>query len=1041
MTTVWEKTLFADDDTPLDQPVKQLEDKWRLLPAFLKVRGLVKQHIDSFDYFVNVDMRKIMEANQTVTCDADPSFYLRYTNIDVGMPCAEDDLMSASRVTPMECRLRNMTYSAPITVDVEYTRGRQLVRRKGVVIGKLPIMLRSNKCILRGKTEEQFAKLRECPHDPGGYFICKGAEKVILIQEQLSKNRIILEQDDKIGGYNASVTSSTHERKSKTDIYYKKGRIYLKHNSLTEDVPIAIVLKAMGIETDQQVIQMIGTEHADAFTPCLEDAKSAKIFTAYQALEYIGSHVRVSPQRRSGSAKSSRTDEAREALVSLVLCHVPVVQFDFHLKSVYIGFIIRRLLNVVKNPKLIDDKDYYGNKRLELGGQLLSLLFEDLFKKFNFELSRHATTVLSKPTRAEQFDILKCIRLDTITSGMVLAISTGNWKVKRFRMDRAGVTQVLTRLSFISALGTMTRITSQFEKTRKISGPRSLQPSQWGMLCPSDTPEGESCGLVKNLALLSHITTDTDPDPIFRVAFALGVEDIQLMSGAEFRDAGGYVVFLNGLIIGVHRQPDKFVADVRRLRRRGNIHEFVSIYSDVALRTVSISTDGGRVCRPLIIVVDGMPSIQPSDIAALKKGHLEFSDFLRRGLIEYLDVNEENNSFIAMSETDLYDSSQSDMRFTHMEIDPMTILGVCAGLIPYPHHNQSPRNTYQSVMGKQAIGAIAYNQHLRIDTLLYLLVYPMRPLCKTRSIELTGYENLPAGHNATVAVMSYSGYDIEDAIVLNKASLDRGFGRCIVLRKFETMMKRYPNGTTDRIVSPPETLASPRDDRFVALDKDGICHVGSAVTARDILVNKQMPINMMDPTSRPDALTDAQYQNAPLSYAGPGVAHVDQVCLTSNENDHFLIKILMRSTRRPELGDKFSSRHGQKGVCGVIVRQEDLPFSELGICPDIIMNPHGFPSRMTVGKMIELMAGKAGVLTGNFKYGTAFGGDKVKDLSEMLVRAGFNYHGRDVLTSGITGETLNVYVFMGPIYYQKLKHMVCFVCGFSVSVVELSVLL
>eukprot|EP00474_Spongospora_subterranea_P000811 CRZ01269.1 hypothetical protein [Spongospora subterranea] len=883
-------------------------------------------------------------------------------------------------------------------------------------------MLQSNKCVLTGKSPEALARLRECPHDFGGYFVCKGAEKVILIQEQMSKNRILVEIDASKSTtasgaiITASITSSTHERKSKTNIYIKKGRIMLKHNSLTEDVPIVIAMKAMGIETDQQLMQMIGTEFCDEFTPCLEDAKINKIYTSLQALEYLSTRVRVSQQRRFG-AKSSRVDEAREALATLILCHVPVVQFNFNLKAIYVAFIIRRLISVSKDPKLVDDKDYYGNKRLELAGQLLSLLFEDLFKKFNFELSRHATAVLSKPTRAEQFDVLKCIRLDTITQGMVVSISTGNWRVKRFRMDRAGVTQVLTRLSFISALGTMTRISSQFEKTRKISGPRALQPSQWGMLCPSDTPEGESCGLVKNLALLSHITTDTEADPIIRAAFSLGVEDIELVSGAEYLQEG-HVVFLNGLIIGYHLDANQLVLDLRRLRRHGLLHEFVSVYEDIEQRIVSISTDGGRICRPLLIVEGGRPILTQMHIERLRLGLLEFDDFLKQGVIEYLDVNEENNSYVALRESDITQIT------THLEIDPMTILGVAAGLIPYPHHNQSPRNTYQSIMGKQAIGCIAHNQYLRIDTLLYLLCYPQRPLCKTRSIELTGYESLPAGHNATVAVMSYSGYDIEDAIVLNKASLDRGFGRCMVFRKFETMMKRYPNGTTDRIVCPPEPLVSPRDDKYHAVDRDGIVNVGAQMTTRDILVSKQTPINMMDPTNRPESLTDAQYSNSPLTFSGPGITAVDQVCLTSNENDHFLIKVLMRSTRRPELGDKFSSRHGQKGVCGVIVRQEDLPFSELGICPDIIMNPHGFPSRMTVGKMIELMAGKAGVLTGDFKYGSAFGGDRVTDLSEILVRHGFNYHGRDILTSGITGETLNAYIYMGPIYYQKLKHMV-----------------
>ncbi|OXB69303.1 hypothetical protein ASZ78_015703 [Callipepla squamata] len=415
----------------------------------VEVKGLVKQHIDSFNYFINVEIKKIMKANEKVTSDADPMWYLKYLNIYVGTPDVEESFNVTRPVSPHECRLRDMTYSAPITVDIEYTRGSQRIIRNALPIGRMPIMLRSSNCVLTGKTPAEFAKLNECPLDPGGYFIVKGVEKVILIQEQLSKNRIIVEADRK-GTVGASVTSSTHEKKSRTNMVVKQGRFYLRHNTLSEDIPIAIIFKAMGVESDQEIVQMIGTEEhvMAAFAPSLEECQKAQIFTQMQ-----------------------------------------VKEFNFRAKCIYTAVMVRRVI-LAQGENKVDDRDYYGNKRLELAGQLLSLLFEDLFKKFNSELKKIADQVIPKQ-RAAQFDVVKHMRQDQITNGMVNAISTGNWSLKRFKMDRQGVTQVLSRLSYISALGMMTRISSQFEKTRKVSGPRSLQPSQWGMLCPSDTPEGE----------------------------------------------------------------------------------------------------------------------------------------------------------------------------------------------------------------------------------------------------------------------------------------------------------------------------------------------------------------------------------------------------------------------------------------------------------------------------------------------------------------------------------------------------------------------
>ena len=1090
------------DPSKLSQPIRHLQDKYELLPAFLRVRGLVRQHIDSFNYFIQHEIRKIVKAkaNVKVTCDSDPNFYLKYLNIYVGDPVVEEDYV-ATDITPHQCRLRDMTYTAPISVDIEYTRGEETVvkraaesiggpepdenmlnsgdrgverkeRTKGAIsIGRLPLMLGCCRCILQDKTEEELSELQECPLDPGGYFVVKGVEKVILIQEQLSKNRVIIDLDSH-GLPCASVASATHERKSKTHLIVKSdGRIMLKHNTFAEDVPICIIFKAMGIESEQEMLQLICTskEHMNLMVPSIRECMEVGIHVQKQALEYCASKFKSSRhtytyskgnagrKKKKGNEKArnndangsagqdagedrykhpftlrTKVDEARDVLAGVILSHVPAPGYNFREKAFYLSTMTRRLLEALIDPEKVDDKDYYGNKRLELAGQLLALLFEDLFKRLNSDLKRQADAVLSKANRATQFDIAKCFRPDTITNGLEHAIASGNWTVKRFRMERKGVTQVLSRLSYVATLGMMTRITSQFEKTRKISGPRALQPSQWGVLCPCDTPEGESCGLVKNLAIMTHVTTDDeDPGSLKQLIYSLGCESIHLVTNStqhEGQKRG--LVYLNGSILGVHRKPEMLATTLRQLRRKGmGVGIYVSVQCDDS--AVNIASDGGRVCRPLIICDRGAARVTKEHTEMLKRNELNFDDLLTMGLVEYLDVNEENDCLIALREGDL------DEETTHLEIEPFTILGVCAGLIPYPHHNQSPRNTYQCAMGKQAMGSMAYNQHKRMDTLLYLLVYPQKPLVKTKILDLINFDQLGAGQNATVAVMSYSGYDIEDAIVVNKASLDRGFGRCVVLRKYGTTIKKYTNRTSDRIV-PVHRPMDPSDDPKFAklkknlmrshklLDDDGIAAPGSKITDGDMYINKQTPTQIRDPVAESIQRQNSFYKPTPQYYKGPrgetGV--VDKVLLTSNEENHFLVKALIRHTRRPEVGDKFSSRHGQKGVIGAIVPQEDMPFSDMGICPDLVMNPHGFPSRMTVGKMIELLGGKAAVFDGKLKDGTCFAGDSVEGLCKILTEHGFSYSGKDYLTCGQSGEPLQAYIFMGPVYYQKLKHMV-----------------
>lgn len=998
----------------LTDPINTARDKWNLLPAFLRVKGLVKQHLDSYNYFTDVVLKEIVRQNAFIASDTNKDKFIRFTDIRVGKPDRASEAGQGyveSTVTPNECRLRDMTYGAPIYADIVYTKSSGKVSRKDILIGRMPMMLRSAKCVLSEKNESEMATLNECSVDPGGYFIVRGQEKVILVQEQLSKNRIIVEQFK--GVIQASVTSHTSNVKTKTYVLLKKGLLYLKHNSLTEDIPVAIVLRAMGVQSDHEILLLTAGDDAvyqDEFAPNLEAAATEGVFTQEQALEYIAARLR--PDRFGPGFKrpeKSPKQQALDKLAGTIIPHVEVQSMNFRPKALYIAFMTRRVLQAMHDPKLVDDRDYVGNKRLELAGQMLALLFEDLFKDFVRQVKVNMDKHLKKPNPTQEFDPVHIIQGNEsrITQGMERAISTGNWTLKRFRMDRAGVTHVLSRLSYIAALGMMTRITSQFEKTRKVSGPRALQPSQFGMLCTSDTPEGEACGLVKNLALMTHITTSDDEDPVRKMIFSLGAEDVFSACGHEVYAEGAYIIFLNGTPVALTRQPKRFLVGFRKFRRMGRISEFVSIYINHHHNGVHIATDEGRICRPLIVVEKRRSKVTIRFLESLRKGTVDFDDALSRGIVEYLDVNEENDSNIAIYEDTIGEHT------THLEIEPFTILGAVAGLIPYPHHNQSPRNTYQCAMGKQAIGAIAYNQFTRIDTLLYLMVYPQKPMVTTRTIELVKYDKLPAGQNAIVAVMSYSGYDIEDALVINRASCDRGFGRCQVFKKISMPLKSYQNGAQDRLGDRDKT-----DPKHNKIGQDGLVEVGASLEAGQSYMLRESPTNQVQ-ASGPQGWTRQH-----MSYKLPDPSYADKVMITTNDGNNTIIKIQTRQTRRPEIGDKFSSRHGQKGVVGIIANQADMPFTDSGINPDIIMNPHGFPSRMTVGKMLELVSGKAGVVAGKQEYGTCFGGSKVEDMGATLVKYGFSYSGKDFVTSGITGESLPAYVFFGPIYYQKLKHMV-----------------
>ncbi|EQB61154.1 dna-directed rna polymerase iii 130 kda polypeptide, partial [Vairimorpha apis BRL 01] len=437
----------------------QTEKSEELIKLFFREKGLARQHIESFNYFIDYDIPNIIKVNDIVDSDIDHSFYLKYIDVRVGMPSIEENMIK-SILYPMECRLRDLTYASNLYVDIEYVRNKQIIKKKNVFMGRIPIMLKSNKCFLgqkkdeikissRTKDDDMFTT-QECPYDIGGYFIVRGVEKVILIQEQLSKNRIIVENGPK--GFYSSVTSSTHENKSKTSVTYKNDCYYIKNSVFTDEVPVIAVIKACNLISDREIVECIGTEFSDNITLSFEEISKNKIFSTKQALLYLSNFMKIKPD-------ANKCDEVRNALVEKILPNVNYENVDLRNKGIMICLMIRRL--ILTQNKILDeeDKDFIGNKRFELAGQLLSILFEDSFKKFNWELKRSIDKILTKRSRAQEFDALTFFNLQTniITTSMQRAISSGNWNLKRFRMERSGVTHVLIRHSYISAVGMMTK--------------------------------------------------------------------------------------------------------------------------------------------------------------------------------------------------------------------------------------------------------------------------------------------------------------------------------------------------------------------------------------------------------------------------------------------------------------------------------------------------------------------------------------------------------------------------------------------------------
>jgi DNA-directed RNA polymerase subunit B len=1073
-----------------------------LIELYFKDRSIVNHHIASFNDFLssmdnpNSRMQKIVD-NLRVSADDTSRGIIRLEqdrtdgrkveirvgrrrdektgNIDpqfsrptirVQNPVVREANGATHKLTPMEARLRNLNYLAPIELDFTIIEDGVEKEPERVHIGDLPIMLRSKRCNLYKEAMEEERELNEeeyrdkliesgeDPADPGGYFIIGGTERVLISLEDLAPNRVMVEYNERYGTQLevAKVFSQKEGYRALTLVEKKKdGILMVTVPAASGQIPLVILMKALGMENDKEIYDAIVSvpDMANIVYANIEECHDKKlyppngVFTTEDALNFL--------ERKfaTGQAREYREKKVESIIDRSLLPHLGDTKDDRIKKAYFLGRIARSVLELSIGMRKEDDKDHYANKRLKLSGDLMEDLFRvaftNLMKDLKYQLERSFA-------RKKDLRIGSAIRPDLLTHRLLHALATGNWVG-----GRAGVSQLLDRTSNMSTLSHLRRVTSSLTRSQPHFEARDLHPTQWGRLCPNETPEGQNCGLVKNAALIIDVSEgfrEEDVQWLLRDRGVVEVKAGEAVTGAK--------VYVNGDLVGYIENPRVLVSEVRAGRRQGLLSNEINIRYDEEMGEVIINCDEGRLRRPLLVVQEGRTVITRKHLEDIREGKVKWADLLREGVMEWIDAEEEEDSLVAveafdpperciacaraLSPTDVdwmnpgadtrdatvkckYCSGEMKVPLlitaenTHMEVDPMVILGVAAGVVPYPEHDSSPRVTMGSGMAKQSLGLSCTNYRKRPDTRGHILHYPQRPMVQTKPMDFVAFNDRPAGQNFVVAVISFHGYNMEDALILNRASIERGLGRSSFLRTYRAEERRYPGGQEDHFEIPsPDVRGARTDMSYASLGEDGLISPETLVNGGDVLVGKTSPPRFLEEET--DFLTPQKRRETSITIRPGESGWVDSVMLTESENGSRLVKVKVRDERIPELGDKFASRHGQKGVIGLIVPQEDMPFTCDGVTPDLVINPHAIPSRMTVAHVLEMIGGKVGAMEARSIDGTSFSGEKEQALREALGRAGFNTTGKEVMYDGQTGKKIDAEIFTGVIYYQKLHHMV-----------------
>ena len=969
---------------------------------------------------------------------------------------------------PNDARLRNLTYASPLTVDIKVTTirtdnldGRKATHQRvfpNAHLGKIPVMVGSSLCLLKEQKHVHPMDLGECPEDVGGYFIVGGGERTIISQERMSENRPVVFRNNRnpakewevievksIGPMNEQVPKSNSVRIQ----YHPKNQqiMYLRATipRMKAEIPLFILFRALGVLEDEKIVKMIlGNDQDQVFESLIVESigEAAAVLTQEDALLWMKRHLNV------WTGKPARTITVEDLLRDELYPHIGGLE-DAYEKACFLAHMTRRLLWVAYKRINNDDRDAYPNKRVDSPGFLLANLFRTFFqvkmlKDMKASIAKEIHGGSWRATGSFQeivnmSNLYKMIKSTIVEVGLRSALSTGNFgSAKVGGPPKIGVSQVLGRLNYVSSLSHLRRISTPIEKTAgKLIAPRKLHNTQWGYICPNETPEGHSVGVVKNLASTACITQFSNTGVV--LDFIQKMPEFQAIRGLPIEELfKGARIFVNGKWIGMF-PPQSALACVTKLRkakRAGFIQRQIAIVWKPTVKELWLSTEAGRLVRPLYFapaLLDIARSPEPlrkellASIAACKcwEDILRWQSPAGHHLMEYIDAGETEQAMICMEPTDLIKlpAEEADS-YSHAEIHPCVILGSIASTIPFPDHNQSPRNAYQCAMGKQAMGVFAQNYQERFDALAHMLMYPNLPLVSPNMGKHYGAYSMPSGRNIIVAIMAYGGYNQEDSIMINKGSLDRGLFQSVFFRTYKDEEKKnQSSGEEERFGRPdPEMTKQLRNGNYGKLGADGFIPENTFVNSDDILVGKVVPLRV--PTGMVLPAGAKKFRDVSRTPRNNESGFVDKIFKNRNGEGYSFVKIRMRELRTPEIGDKFSSRHGQKGTCGMLLEPEDMPQTASGIIPDIIINPHCIPSRMTIAQLMETLLGKIGCHTGCLGDGTPFNKKMTLDGLAKVLRddLGLEPYGNEIMYNGHTGRQMETNIFMGPCFYQRLRH-------------------
>jgi len=956
-----------------------------IIQKYLAENSLVESNLTSFNNFIEKRIQEIVyEISENIVND--DGMEINLGKIRLAKPNVIESDGSTSLITPAEARLRNITYSAPIFLEVSVKQDGQ-IENSEVEIGRIPAMVRSKICNLHGMSKEELEANYMDPIDPGGYFIINGNERIMVMSEDLAANQPFIEMvKDKLtlrlfssrGAYRIPITL----------VESNEGMLEISFSRF-KNIPAIILMKALGMIKEADIAKYIGKENDTVIVNLYE---FAKISSAEEAMLYIAEKTNVQ------GTKKEILDRIKQRLDSYFLPHIGLKKEKRVDKAITLCKLIKQFLQFKENENMKVDKDHYANKRVRLSGDLIS----DLFRVNLNILVRDIKYTLQKTLKRKKFFSIKTIAKSTLFSHRIKsAIATGSWIG-----EKKGVTQNMDKTNYMSIISQLQKVSSSLSGEQTNFLARTLHPTHYGRFCPVETPEGTEIGLRKNLALMAKISTriDIEEDDLIKEFEKIGLN----------KESVGKDVFFNGMFIGNVEDSESFISSIKSKRRNQELPGELSIRHDKRLDIILILGDIGRVLRPLIIVKDGKPLLTEEHMQKLKSGELGWKSLLEQGVIEYIDGSEEENCYVAITKDSLTNEH------THLEIDKVAFMGPITSLVSFGNHDQSSRLIRGSKTQKQGLGLYAANYLCRVDTDVSVLHYPQQPI--VRSFIYDALNVYPVGQNIVVAVMTYDGYNMEDALVINKASIQRGFARSTYFRPYTSIELNYAGGLADEITIPTKDIAGYRtEESYKFLEDDGIVYPEANMHSGDVVIGKTSPPKFLS-EARDISIKAKKEASSVIRQEESGI--IDATFITLDEDGNKIVQVRTRDPRIPELGDKFSTAHGQKGVIGAIVPEQDIPFTSKGIRPDLIFNPHGIPSRMTVGYLLELLSGKIGCLKGEIMDGTSFTERDIKGLENELKSFGFRYDGKETMYHGVTGKRMDAKIYIGNMYYLKLKYMV-----------------